>query len=295
MLIKFSVTRRKISGFSGKSHKTNPEKVNKQKINIRNNDFALYKKGAKIHACRDLLKAQNGFRQHRKIVMFIYNVTFLKVTMPILENDEAMKRIFGKVEIKTITKKMNGKKLKQTERNYLYRSIRPKLIAIGLISQKGILKKINIKKTEDDSLIEYNLSIYGYDLIVCRKTAKRKIPIEELAVKILESRRARYIEALPVLLIKNDFDKFKLIELAAENKLKNKLGYILEIADMIKPNPKLKEMLEYLSKNKDKEIDFLVEGDYDFLLKTSPARVRKWNLLGRFFDDDFRKNAEAYL
>jgi len=132
-------------------------------------------------------------------------------------------------------------------------------------------------------------------LIVCRKTAKRKIPIEELAVKILESRRARYIEALPVLLIKNDFDKFKLIELAAENKLKNKLGYILEIADMIKPNPKLKEMLEYLSKNKDKEIDFLVEGDYDFLLKTSPARVRKWNLLGRFFDDDFRKNAEAYL
>ena len=54
-------------------------------------------------------------------------------------------RIFGKVEINTIIKKMEGKKLKQTEKNYLYRSIRPKLMAASMLAESGILKEINAK------------------------------------------------------------------------------------------------------------------------------------------------------
>jgi len=38
----------------------------------------------------------------------------------------------------------------------------------------------------------------------------------------------------------------------------------------------------------------LVEGDYDFLMKTSPERIKKWMLLGRFFDEDFIENARLY-
>jgi len=59
--------------------------------------------------------------------------------------------------------------------------------------------------------------------------------------------------------------------------------------------PYLKDLLSYLSENKDLEIAFLAEGDYDFLMKTSPKRIRKWRLLGRFFDEDFIENARLYL
>ena len=71
--------------------------------------------------------------------------------------------------------------------------------------------------------------------------------------------------------------------------------YIVETAMIIKPVNYLKELLSYLDSNKDEEISFLIEGDYEFLLRESPARVRKWKLLGRFFDEDFIRIAKVYL
>ena len=85
-------------------------------------------------------------------------------------------KIFGKVEVNTIIRKMEGKKLKQTEKNYLYRSIRPKLIAAEMLSQAGVLKEINRDKHEDTSLIDYNLAVYGYKLILPVKP-KALLPI----------------------------------------------------------------------------------------------------------------------
>ena len=129
-----------------------------------------------------------------------------------------------------------------------------------------------------------------------RKKKTRKIPIEELIINILiKHPQARFIEAIPIILIKNKIDKFRLLELASNYGIKNKIGYLLETALMIKPKPHLKDLLDYLKKNKEQEQSFLVEGDLDFLIKASPKRIRNWNLLGRFFDEDFRRNAEAYL
>jgi len=213
-----------------------------------------------------------------------------------LLKSEAVRKIFGKVEIETIIKKMEGKTLKQTERNYLYRSIRPKLIAANILSQEQILKQINRGNKEDNSIIEYNLALYGYGMLLLRKKKAKKIPIEELIAKILIRRpKARFIEAIPVIIIKNKIDKFKLLELAAKCGIKNKIGYLIETALIIREMPYLRDLLSYLEKNKDMEISFLQEGDYEFLEKTSPKRIKKWNLLGRFFDEDFKKNAEAYL
>jgi len=190
---------------------------------------------------------------------------------------------------------MEGKKLKQTERNYLYRSIRPKLIAANILTAENILKEINKSKKEDDSVIEHNLSHYGYELILLKKKKGKIIPIEELIIKIIMKPKARFIEAIPILIIKNRINKLKLLELTSIYGVKNKIGYLLETAMMIKEIGYLKELTSYLEENKDKEESFLIEGDYEFLSKESPKRVRKWNLLGRFFDEDFIRNAKVYL
>lgn len=209
---------------------------------------------------------------------------------------EIIARIFGKVEIATIIKKLQGKKLKQTEKNYLYRSIRPKLTAASILADAEILKDINKNNREDTSIIDYNLDLYGYQMFWLKRKKSKKISIEELIAEIMiKHPHARYIEAIPVIIIKNRIDKFKMLEIAYKYGIKNKIGYIIETAMMIKKMPYLKDLLLYLEENKDEEKSFLVEGDYDFLSKTSPLRVKKWNLLGRFFDRDFIENARLYL
>ena len=233
-----------------------------------------------------------------KIERFKYNIILIKVTMTILRvlKHETIGKILGKVEIETIIKKMEGRTLKQTERNYLYRSIRPKLVAASILAQENILNEINKDNKEDASTIEYNLSHYGYEMISPKKKKGKIMPIEELIVKILvKFPTARYIEAIPILIIKNRIDKFKLLELSSNYGIKNKIGYLLETAMMIKPMDYLKDLLSYFYLNKDDEISFLVEGDYEFLSRESPSRVRKWKLLGRFFDEDFIENAKVYL
>ncbi len=209
---------------------------------------------------------------------------------------EAVRKIFGKVEIETIAKKMEGRKLKQTERNYLYRSIRPKLVAANILAHENILNEVNKDNREDAPAIEYNLSHYGYEMISLKKKKGKIIPVEELIATILfKLPKARFIEAIPIIIIKNRIDKFRLLELASNYGISNKIGYLLETAMMIKPVDYLKELLSYLDSNKNREVSFLVEGDYEFLSRESPARVKKWKLLGRFFDEDFANNAKVYL
>jgi len=209
-------------------------------------------------------------------------------------NEESVKKILGKVEIATIKKKILGKTLKQRERNYLYRSIRPKLAAANLLSEACLLQAINKHAKQDSSLIEYNLSLYGYQMLLLKKKHARKIPVEDLIINILNHPSARFIEAIPILLIKNKIDKYYLLDLACKFGVKNKLGYLIETANILKELPYLYDLLDYLKASKDEEISYLVEGDADFLMNTSPGRIRKWNLLGRFFDEDFRKLALTY-
>lgn len=237
------------------------------------------------------------------IVTFIYYLTLNKVMN--IEQKTTMKKILGDVEIETIIKRMQGKKLKQTELNYLSRSIRPKLRAARLLTEEKILQKINKPDRSLDKKIEYNLSKYGYDMITLNKIKKqKKIPIPELISTIIIQRpKARFIEAIPVLLLKNNINKFDLIHVAIKNNIKSELGYLIETAMILAKKFDIKkdfrDLLEYLRNNKEKEIKYLGEEkdkEYmGFVSKASPKRIRGWNLIGRFFDEDFIRSAEGYI
>lgn len=213
--------------------------------------------------------------------------------------------IFGKVEIDTIIKRIQGEKLKQTERNYLSRSIRPKLIAAKLLTEDKLLEKIQRPDKSLEKKILFNLSKYGYEMISLKKLKHQKrIGFEELIATIItKSPKPRFIEAIPILLLKNKIDKFKLAEIAYKYNIDNELGYLIETARILAKHFKIREdlteLLDYLKSNKEKETRYLGEKKdslyIDFLIKTSPKRIKKWNLLGRFFDKDFIKIGESYL
>jgi hypothetical protein len=213
-----------------------------------------------------------------------------------------LRKLFGKVEIETIIKKIRGKKLRQVERNYLSKSIRPKLRMINLISELNILGKISRPKEKiTRPEIIYNLSRFGYDLIIVKRIKlQRKISLEELTINILiDDPKPRFIEAIPIILLKNKVNEFKLLELAAKYHLKNEIGYLIETALMIKEKKELRGLLYYLKRTKEKEKRVLGEEMSEewkqFLVRKSPKRIRSWNLLGRFFDQDFKKLARSYI
>jgi len=231
-------------------------------------------------------------------------------TIQTLRETEAMHKILGEVEIATIIKKIKGQKLKQVERNYLYRSIRPKLIASAILCEQRILEKINKpKKKITRDIILWNLAKYGYELITPKRiNKKKKISIEELIANILiQYPEARLIESIPILIIKNSINQYVLLEAAIKYDLRNKIGYLLETAFIITERLKIKntffylnDLLQYLKNTKTKESAFLGIGADDkeyieFLQKNSPKRIKEWNLLGRFFDNDFIENAKIYL
>ena len=72
------------------------------------------------------------------------------------------------------------------------------------------------------------------------------------------------------------------------------------MAKKLKIETNLDRILEYLEKNKEKKIKYFGWEERDeeytaFLVRTSPKRIKKWNLLGRYFEETFIKNAEMYL
>ena len=161
--------------------------------------------------------------------------------------------------------------------------------------QDKILTKVNREE------ILSNLSYYGYDLISTKIIRhSRAIPIEELIVSILiKYPEARFIESIPILLIKNKINKFKLYRLAYDFNLINKIGFLLEIAIKIskKINKEIHDIEElYLQFKKDKikQLDYLTNlKNKKFLDKNTASVMKKWNLRGLFSFNDFYK--EVYL
>lgn len=212
-----------------------------------------------------------------------------------------LETIFTKTELSTIDKRIKNINLTQTERNYLSRSIRPKILAARIISSWDGLHKLTLCKNMD-SLINYNLKSYGYGLFSKAET-KKKIRLEELIILILtRSQKARYIEAIPILLIKNKVNPLRLLDLALKYNLVNQIGYLVETSIIIAKKHKIKtgleELLEYLASIKQDKDDFITRSDSsyrEFLMATSPPRLRLWRLYGRFYDEDFFELSKVYL
>src|SRR3989344_5780088 len=229
------------------------------------------------------------------------------INLSLLRENEAIQKILGKVEIETIIKKINGTKLKQVERNYLSRSIRPKLIGSALLTQQNILESIQRSHKANRNFIIFNLAKYGYNLIHNHPSNSKDkiIELEHLISYILsECPEPRFIEAIPILLLKNKINPYLLLEISLNKDIKNQMGYLLETAFIIgnkfNLNNKifyLKDLLKYLEIHKNEERILGKEEDEKyklFLRKTRPARMKKWNLLGRYFDKDFISLGETY-
>jgi hypothetical protein len=214
-----------------------------------------------------------------------------------LLNEPYIRTIFGKIEIATIKKKLQNKKLKQTEKNYLSRSIRPKLIAANALHDAKLLQAIQGRRKTDEYHIIYNLSEHGYPLMAIKKKKTKILKTEQLIIEILTKyQKARYIEAIPILLLKNPINAMRLLDLASRYEVKNIIGYLLETASLLQPLSKeLQALLHYLKKNKEEKNASLAQRDNIFLERTSTKRIKQWHLLGRFFDDDWKKLGEIYL
>lgn len=160
--------------------------------------------------------------------------------------------------------------------------------------------KIKIEPINKKKII-YSLSYYGYDLISYEKIERYDIiPIEDLIIEILiRYPEARFIEAIPTLIIKNKINPFELYRKACDFGLINKIGFLLETAFIIAKKIKkdmgyLSGLLRELKKRKEKTIQYLSAfRDKEFLEKTTPRLMKEWNLRGRFTINDFFK--EAYL
>ncbi len=156
------------------------------------------------------------------------------------------------------------------------------------------------EKVDRDSII-YNLSCYGYDLITTEKIGKKKIlALEDLFIQILiRYPEARFIEAIPTLMLKNRINKFELYRKACDYGLVNKMGFLTDIAYRIsrkagRKKKDLEELFSAFNQKKDASIQyFSTLKDKGFLERTTPKIMKYWNLRGRFSFDDFYK--EDYL
>ncbi|MBU0980003.1 MAG: hypothetical protein KJ709_04325 [Nanoarchaeota archaeon] len=217
---------------------------------------------------------------------------------------QGLEEIFGRRELETMEKRMAGKPLTQTERNYLSRSIRPKLMAARMATQGGLYQLLERPGSSSEQRVIFNLARYGIDLVIPGPAKKEKrLKAEELISEILtKCPKARYIEAIPLLLVKKRIDTYRLAEIAFIQGLANKIGYLAETADIIlKKSGKemyLQGLTAYLWARRKRRHELLGEekdmGYTSFLHKTTPLRLRRWRLLGRFFDKDFMTLAEVY-
>ena len=158
------------------------------------------------------------------------------INLGLLRENEAIQKILGKVEIETIIKKINGTKLKQVERNYLSRSIRPKLIGSALLTQQNILESIQRTHKINRNFIIFNLAKYGYNIIPNYPSSfkDKKIKLEYLISHIIsECPEPRFIEAIPILLLKNKINPYLLLEISLKKDIKNQIGYLLETSFII--------------------------------------------------------------
>lgn len=162
-------------------------------------------------------------------------------------------------------------------------------------------KKADRFEKIDRNTILYNLSHYGYDLITTERIGKKKIlALEDLFIHILiQYPEARFIEAIPTLMVKNRINKFELYRKAYEYALINKIGFLTDVACRIarkagKRKKELEELLSAFKQKKDASIQyFSTLKDKSFLERTTPKIMKDWNLRGRFSFEDFYK--EDYL
>lgn len=106
-------------------------------------------------------------------------------------------------------------------------------------------KRIRPDKINEKDLI-YNLIRFGYKEFGSKMEKGRKYRIEYIITSLLLQNNIRRIEAIPILLSKNDFNPNILLYLGQKTGTNGKLLNLMKLLKEIKPNEKISEMLESL-------------------------------------------------
>jgi hypothetical protein len=210
---------------------------------------------------------------------------------------ETIKRHNGKYSPFQLWKRLPKKMMYQAFRAALEQLRRERSITVN--GQK----KICIIQIPEEPLHDANresilasLSQYGYDLV--RSGIRRTgsiIPLEDLVIEILiRFPEARFIEAIPLLLVKNRLNTFELYRKAYQTGLINQLGFLTEVAISLarkldREKPALQSLLDHLRAAMCKRTSAL--GRTDLQAKHTPRGMKRWRLKGHFVLEDFAKEA----
>lgn len=240
-----------------------------------------------------------------KIIIPI-SIIYLKMTFqPRLETVEMARKAIssnsGRYSVYQLWRRLPKKMKYQTYKNIIfYLQERNEITEEGRKLAYIGKRTDRFEKIGRDGIL-YNLSCYGYDLITTEKTGKKKfLALEDLLVQILiRYPEARFIEAIPTLMIKNELNKFELYRKTCDYGLINKMGFLTDIACRIsrkagRRKKDLEELFNAFSQKKDASIQyFSALKSKGFLEGTTSKIMRSWNLRGRFSFGDFYK--EGYL
>ena len=210
--------------------------------------------------------------------------------------------LFTEKQFEVLVKRVEGRRLSQTERNYLSKAIKSKLKAAASIKHIGldrVYEHEGNKKEISESIISgYRKS--GIDLIGY-KPSKGRNPLPTRVVEMIiddyQEIDERIADLLPVYISKNKekIDLFEIYSFAIEKGVINFTGYVFEIAYLFSHHEGFKRLTDALNKIKDK-IDILRDKRYkDIINLIEQDNIsRKWNIYTLNNLDHYRDYFELY-
>ncbi len=210
--------------------------------------------------------------------------------------------LFTDRQFGVLIKRLENKKLSQTEKNYLSNAIKDKIKAVVLLSHINLKNLYEHKETKKE-LLDLIISCYkksDMELIGYKLSKEKVIPPTEIIKKIFENYQeidTRIADLLPVYILNNrdKIDLFEIHQFAIDNGIINFVGYIFDIVQNYSPSREFKEFIKSLEKNKD-NIRILRDKRYKkiFNLIEQDDISRKWNIYTLNKLDDYRNYFELY-
>lgn len=208
--------------------------------------------------------------------------------------------LFTEKQFEVLIKRIGGRRLSQTEKNYLSKAIKSKLKAAASIKHLGLdrVYEHEKKKAFGDIISSYKES--GIDLIGYKPSKGRALSPTKIAEMILDDYQEideRIADLLPIYLSKNKdkIDLFEIYSFVIERGIINFTGYIFEIAYSFSRHEGFKRLIDSLYTIKDK-IDVLRDKRYKDItnLIKQDDISRKWNFYTLNKLDHYKNYFELY-
>ena len=209
--------------------------------------------------------------------------------------------LFTDTQFGVLLRRVQGKPLSQTERNYLSTAIKSKLRATLSINHLD-LERLYIREKSKRALLDRIISSYAksnIDLIGTKPSGK-SLPANQIVEEILANYLeidARIADLLPIYISKNrdNLRLYDLFSFVIEKGLVNIAGYIFGIVQELAPHPKFSDFLKALERHKE-NIPFLRDRRYDKItsLITQDDISKRWNVYSLNTLEHYKNYFELY-